>query len=95
MAEGLASEGKKDPAFATWIIDNFWFIILASIVAFVALFFGKSKEKIAKITGIAAIVCASYVLLCGSVTLNVFGVAAAACFLIGGVFSIINSKRVA
>ncbi len=70
-------------------------IIVASIACFVLSFFGKSKQSV--ITGIVMIAGSVFILINGFVGLGSFiwGSVAGVCYLIGGIFSILNSKRIA
>ena len=78
--------------FANFIAGNFWLIVLASIVSFIMLFFGKKSGKAPVVCGWIAIACAAYICLCSVVVFSLFGLAAAICFLIGGICSLKNSK---
>ena len=70
-------------------------IVIVSLVCFILSFFGKSKISV--ITGILRIFGAIFLLVSsfagpGNI---LWGLVAATCYLIGGIFSIINKKRIA
>ena len=68
-------------------------VIISSILCFVFSFFGKSK--ISHIAG--AIVILGAILILGTAIIGfgswIWGIAAGILYLIGGIFSIINKKR--
>lgn len=70
-------------------------VILVSIFAFILSFFGKSKISV--VTGILLILIALFILVNGWVGLGSFfwGTITGILYLISGVFSIVNKKRIA
>lgn len=70
-------------------------IVIVSLICFVLSFFGKSKISV--ITGILLVLGAIFVLISSFVGPGsiLWGSVAGVCYLIGGIFSIINKKRIA
>jgi len=90
-AAAQASASGASEAFAGLLVA----IVIVSLICFVLSFFGKSKISV--ITGILLILGSLFLLAStfagpGSI---LWGSVAGTCYLIGGIFSIINKKRIA
>ncbi len=77
------------------VIGGFLLFILISVLCFILSFFGKSKISV--ITGILLILGAIFILTNAFIGFGsmLWGTVSAILYLIGGIFSIINNKRIA
>lgn len=82
-------------ATATVASGLLWTVIVASILCFIFSFFGKSKNS--HVTGILTIIGGAYIFIQALIGLGswIWGTAAGILYLIGGIYSILNKKRLA
>ena len=90
-----ASAEAQTEAAATAAAGLLWTVILASILCFVFSFFGKSKKS--HITGILSVAGGAYIFIMALIGLGswLWGTAAGILYIIGGIYSIRNKKRIA
>lgn len=90
-AAAEASATNSGEAFAGMLLV----FVIISLLCFILTFFGKSKISV--VTGILLILGALFILVNGFVGLGnmLLGSIVGICYLIGGIYSIINKKRIA
>ena len=94
-AEAMAGDAKGADETLAAGAALFHLGLLAALVCFIALFFGKKDGKLPVIAGGITIAGSAFLLICSFISFSLFGIASAVCYLIGGIFCIINSKRIA
>lgn len=93
ICAGVASSGptRGDMGLANSMGRALWVVVICALVCFVCSFLGKTKNS--AIYGTVQIISALILTLVSLISFNLFSLAGAVCYLIGGIISCLNMKR--